>query len=215
MKIPMDAGPLITLVETCYCWILEKLSRRREFVVPPVVYEEIITNPLTIMRHKLSALRMRDLVNKGIVKVERVEGLDRETNYFMSLANNLYFSKGKALRIIHRGEAQVVALAKLLGSPAIVVDERTLRLILEDPIALRNLLEKEVGDIVSVNSGVLKKIREEYRLEVMRSAELLALAMEAGILKMDREWFEAALYALKFNGCSITRREIEEYVTLV
>ena len=49
-------------------------------------------------------------------------------------------------------------------------------------------------------------------INVIRSAEVVANAYEKDLLPWKgKQVLEAALYAVKYSGCSITREEIEEY----
>jgi hypothetical protein len=56
-------------------------------------------------------------------------------------------------------------------------------------------------------------------LKVLRSSELVMLAYENGYFKsfqkIHAQALEAALYKIKFAGCSITFEEITEYLATV
>ena len=67
----------------------------------------------------------------------------------------------------------------------------------------------------------LKELREVLpSVPVIRSTEIAAIAFEKKLPYISfagdkRDVLKAILYALKFSGCSISRREIEEYPTVV
>jgi hypothetical protein len=96
-----------------------------------------------------------------------------------------------------------------------VVDERTIRLLLEDPDELRFLLEKRTGARVHFDRNVTDEIQEIVGdVLMLRSADIVAYAWEDGLLpRKDKEYIESVLYALKYTGCAISEQEIQEYLS--
>ena len=110
-------------------------------------------------------------------------------------------------------------LAKQLASEAYVVDERTIRLIVENPFALANILADKIHSKIDINNSNLKKVKEEFSdIKVLRSTEVMLAAYGIGIfdsiIGKDRnkkiEFIDGLLWALKLHGCSISEREIQE-----
>ena len=118
--------------------------------------------------------------------------------------------------LIQDGEAETLALMKQLNARMLVIDERNTRMLVEDIKGLQTYLESKIGRIIPDE----KKIRQLQDLlagiKICRSTELIALAFEQGFLdeelEKSRESLEAALYAVKFSGCAVSDREIQEFL---
>jgi hypothetical protein len=129
--------------------------------------------------------------------------------------------QGKKLRILHGGEAQTLALFNSAKIDALLVDEKTLRLLVESPQVLASKLEHEYGTQVAMDERQAAKLKKFTRnVFVMRSSEVAAAAFKKGFFTPFGEGvqvhvLEAALYALKKAGCSIAATELEEYSAVV
>jgi hypothetical protein len=105
-----------------------------------------------------------------------------------------------------------------------VVDERTTRLLIESPVALKDLLQSKLHTRVEVNRPNLRQFRYLVRnIKVMRSVEILIVAYEKGLLdkflldnvKNPREiLIDGLLWGLKLRGCAISREEISDITKL-
>ncbi|MBW2987823.1 hypothetical protein KY336_04705, partial [Candidatus Woesearchaeota archaeon] len=120
-----------------------------------------------------------------------------------------------------------VATALELNSSALVIDERTTRMAIEEPYELKKLLEKRLHTDVSINEKTLQKFKEATKgLKIIRSVELVTVAYDMGLLdkyvtangkidkKMKHKLLESVLWALKLNGCAISKRNIDEIVRI-
>jgi hypothetical protein len=186
-----------------------------DFVITPEVYKEIISRPSENRRFALESMRIKRLLSAGSISVKESRG--DLTQKILSAANRVYSIRGKELRIIHPGEAEAVALAKEIGAKAFLIDERTMRLLIEDPHELAGLLSYRNRADVKVNDVWLRKFKEVVPdIPIIRSAEIVAIAYERGLLTRmhdveDKSVLDAALSALKFSGCAITWEEIEDF----
>ncbi len=215
MLVVSDTGPIISLSETCLLGVLQFLPF--QVAVPPSVVDELVTFPLRTKHHKFSAIRIRELLGKGVI---RTIGLSREarklTYEIDSLANRVFLYHRRPLRIIHRGEIEALALAKTTNR-VLVVDERTTRELIEDPEAIRDRLERRVGGRISINKDYLDELVSLIGdILVIRSVELVAFAADQGYFSQyqsEKEALEAALYALKYAGCSVSEEEIKRFVS--
>jgi len=132
------------------------------------------------------------------------------------IANNIFHADGTPLRLLHAGEADVLSLALELGVDNILMDERTCRMLCEDPESLRQHLEHELGRQIGINDESLSAFsRATRKLRFFRSSELLLLAYEKGYFadykELERDAVEASLYKLKHAGCAIGFGEIGGY----
>ena len=211
MRVVADAGPLISLSNTCMLWVLRKLPF--EIFLPPWVVNEVSRFPRSTKQYKLSALRINEYIAAGILREAELgrtgENIARRVQ---QLANSAYTVHHRPLRIIQRGEAEAVALATLTDR-VMLVDERTIRLLLEDPFELKNILQKRVGCRVHLDKNTVEELHDlAGDVLMLRSADIVAYAHEEGILGKDEEYLRAALYALKYAGCAVSEREIQDYL---
>nr|MBA4404859.1 hypothetical protein [Nanoarchaeum sp.] len=225
--IIIDSGTIISMVTNSLFWNFKYLSKqyKGEFLIPQSVYDEIITYPLSTRRFKLEAVMVNDYILEGYIKVENPPELANLSSELMELANNIYIVDKEPLKILHKAEVDVLALAVHLKSDAILVDERSLRLLLEDPNRLLKLLGDKLHTKVQMNKGKLDLFQELTKdIRVLRSTELITISFELGFLdryitsknivhkKYKKSLLEGALWALKLKGCSISEEEIKEII---
>jgi predicted nucleic acid-binding protein len=214
--IVVDSGSIISLAMNCLCPVLGMMGRK--FIITPQVYKELIERPSEGRRFALESMRIGNLVTSGVVRIT-----PPSTNLgceILDAANKIYKIGGRPVRIIHEAEAEVIAVAGEVGAKAACIDERTMRLLVEDPESLRSLLERRNKQKVSVNRKWLRRIQEMLpKIPIIRSSEIVAVAYERGYLTQlygidDKKLLEASLSALKYSGCSISWEEIDEYLRL-
>lgn len=210
-----DSGPLINFAMNGSLHILEKLKKEfnGDFLITKEVRQEIIDTPLTIKRFELEALQLKSLYDKDIIKLadltpQQVDELRKKRDEIMNAANTTFKTKKRYIHLLDKGESAVLALSSLLNSPYIVIDERTTRILCENPENLKKLLEKKLHTSITAN----KKNYSYFKgYNVIRSTELAYIAYKKGFFDIkDSRILEAALYALKYRGCSISEAEIEE-----
>jgi hypothetical protein len=136
------------------------------------------------------------------------------------IANQIYRSKGNFFKIVHNAEMDVLAAAILGKCDAVVIDERTTRLLVENPDELHNMLRENAHCKVFIDQACLNKFSNWTKnIKVIRSVELALVAYEAGILdkylldpKMESKKMlvESILWGIKLHGCSVSRAEIEQ-----
>ena len=210
-----DSGPIINFAMNGLLPLLIKLKKefKGDFLITKEVKEEIIDRPLTIKRFELEALQIKALYNKGVIKLaditqEQVDELRNKRVELMNIANSTFKSKGKAIHLLDKGECAVLALSLLLNNAPIVIDERTTRIICENPENLRKLLQKKFHSSIQAN-------KENYSLfkgfKIIRSVELAYIAIKKKLPELkDSKTLEAMLYGLKYRGCSVSEEEIQE-----
>ena len=220
MKIVFDASCLITVSQTCLAKCLAGLKEKTsaEFFVSPAVFQEIVSNPIGIRRFELNAIRLKELIEQKHIQVQELDRPAKELAARIGLlANNAFSARGKAIKIMHSGEIETLALVNQLHAEALAIDERTTRTLLENPFGLKNSIERKYKEKVSENrQNVLELKNLFYNCSVVRSVELIALAFEmnalAGELQNTKKGLEAALFAAKFSGCSVSFEEIEKFL---
>lgn len=219
-SLVFDSGPIISLATNNLLWILEPLRKRfsGEFFITKSVYSEIVEKPIETKRFEFEALQVLRLVREGILKRIDNDFITHETKALVDIANKCYAAKGSHITILHEGELESIAACKFLEAKAIVADERTLRLMIEDPKALGDRLELKLHTKVVRDDKYLKEFKNEYsHLPVIRSVELVFAAYKLGLLDgylaggavARKQLLDAVLWGLKIQGCAVSKEEIE------
>ena len=102
-----------------------------------------------------------------------------------------------------------------IDKKAIVVDERTTRILCEAPENLRKLLESKLHTKIDASEKNYPMFKD---FKVIRSSELVFMAYKLGIIDLPakkQEAMEALLYGLKFKGCTISMREIDDEIGMI
>jgi hypothetical protein len=216
----VDTGVLISLTSGCLDTLLHFFADKHNirFVIPPSVEWEAVGRPLkmNIRKYLFSAIRIKDAIDDGVVVVVDADIRDKAKD-LMDTANNMFYVRGKPLRLIQMGETEMLVLGKELGIEYILVDERTTRMLIEAPFRLKEHLEDEFHVNVMVNKKNFKKLASEISpFRALRTSELVMLSYEKGYFKsferLHVNALEAALYKIKYSGCSISFKEIKQYV---
>jgi hypothetical protein len=220
MKIIIfDASTLISLAMN---GLFEEFRALRnvfkgKFIITKEVKHETIDRPLTIKRFELEALRLKKLVDDKILELPATLGIKDEEiakkgEEIINIANDTFYSHNKEIKILDRGEVSCLALSSILNKKGVknvlAVDERTMRMLVEKPENLNELLRRKL------HTKIISK-KENFKFfkgfKVIRSAELVYVAYKKGLIKLkDNAVLDALLYAVKFKGCSISGNEIEE-----
>lgn len=227
--IVVDSSTIISCAVNCILWVFDELKAEGvRFIVPEGVKNEVIESGLNSQKFKFEAIRvLHHFVNNTF---ETYNGdLRSETSKLLSYANSSFYVKNKQLKVLQEADAQVAVLAKKINADAILTDERTLRMFIEDPYGIKKYLEEKFHTRVNVNERSLQNFSEYVQnIPVMRSAELVVYAFDNGIfdptikrcsavksINCRKEIISGLLYALKFSGCAISFEEINDYVNLV
>lgn len=223
-----DSSAIISIITNNLLYILTELKKiyHGEFYITNRVKEEIVDDPLRSKRFKLEALQMAHYIADKHLKVYE-HNLDEKTNYLLTLANTIYSARDNYISILHKGEIETLALATLIEAQAIAMDERTTRLLIEDPLKLKRLLENKLHTRITIDKRNLNYFKKETRnLKVIRSSELMVIAFELGLFKdyehgkmmiresFKRELLNGLLWGLRLKGCGISTEEINEVLKL-
>jgi predicted nucleic acid-binding protein len=212
----LDSSSIISLSLNSLLDVLRMLKKNFDvrFVIPPEVKHEVIDNPLEIRRFELEALMISKLIEDKVIEIIDHPILKSETEKYSALANSMYSIDGESMRILHSGEAGCLALSALIKDSVIVIDERTTRMICENPGNFRKLLEDKLHENVQFDKS---KAQQFSQFKIIRSSELAYIALEKKLLEFPvprEKSIEAVLFALKLKGCAISRQEIEDIESL-
>ena len=215
-----DTGPIISLVMSRLIWILPKLKEQfgGKFYITPAVKRELVERPMKIKRFEFEALQALKLIREGVLEVyDKVP--QAKVKELQTLANSSFRIKNKTMDIIQSGELEIVAAALEIGAEAVVMDERTLRLFIENNKEMEKLLEIRFKKDVIANWERIKKFSGMLKgVKIIRSIELVGVAYKIGLLndyvpklrRGNETLLDSVLWATKYNGCAVTGHEIDE-----
>jgi predicted nucleic acid-binding protein len=219
MKIVFDAGVLITFSETCFLDVFGLLKKDLgEFIITKSVKYESIDRAKNINRFKLSSIRIdSQLDSKIFILYPSNKELNDITYKIMDIVNNMFYIKGNPLKIIHLGESESLALLSITNANYFAVDERTTRMLIEQPYGLMEIFKRKyrIKNIKFDEHKYLEFKQIIGNVKAIRSVDLFVYAQKNKLLNKrfdNKENLKAAMYALKFKGCSVSFEEIEEYV---
>lgn len=212
-----DSGALINLTMNGLLEIMKDLNGifQGEFLITDEIKYETIEHPLHIEKFEWGALRVKGLLEEDIILLAEdyavpKQELKKRADKIINEINSAFLSNGRPIHLIERGEAECLALSEILNEKeienAVVIDERTARMLCEDPEKLRRLMEEKLRTRIKVKRDNLKNLE---KIKVIRSTELMHIAYKRGLIDIaDKRTMEAILFALKYGGCSISEKEI-------
>lgn len=225
MTLLLDAGPVISLTTNNLLWLLEPLGKAAgmPFSIVSSVKREIVDRPLATKKFKFEALQVQRLLEQGTLKVIDKPEYKSKALQLLDLANSVFWAKQSPIRIVQLGEMESLAAAVGLGTNRVVMDERITRSLIETPDQLKNLMEMRLHTKLHTDTGRLDEFLALMRhVEIVRSAELVTIAYEKGLLNNflvkvpnpKKELLESVLWGVKLNGCAISEQEIGDIVKL-
>ena len=219
-KVIFDSSALISLSSSC---LFNGVGRMFESdgirgIISSGVELESIINPMRVKRLELNAVRIRHGIEEGWLELVRLDEKDQsEVEKIMQKANHSLYSARGNLSLLQLGEVEALLLAEKLGAKVVAVDERTTRMLIEEPEKLRQLISSRRHTGIQKDSSMVRELDERFGgLSFVRSSELVALAFEKGFLLEEigsgKKALEAALYSLKYMGCALSSSEIESFL---
>lgn len=224
-SIIFDTGPIISLATNNLLWLIEELKDRfkGEFYITEGVKRELIDRPLQMKRFKFEAIQVLSLIERGVIKILPSAELSELANEILDKCNHSFKMRGHWMRIVHYAEMEVLAAAVKVGASAVVFDERTARMMIEDHAALADLFKHKFRERPKLDERNIAEFLELIKgVKVLRSVELVMVAYEKGLLDKfitkipnpDTALVDSLLWGLKLRGAAISRREIDKLVKL-
>jgi predicted nucleic acid-binding protein len=220
-----DAGPIISLTMNNLLWVLEPLRMRYNgfFYIPEAVRVELIDQALESKKFKFEALQTLEYIRNGTLQVVKKREVLAEAIRLRDLANKAFSVHNHPVKIVHQGEMSVLAMARLEGSDAVVIDERNTRELIEHPEHIAKIMKNRLHARVDIDRAVLRKLQQELSgIRVIRSFELVTVAFELGLLdryianrpELKKLLLESVLWGVKLDGCSVSDSEIQQVMKL-
>lgn len=221
-NLVFNTGPIISLTLNNLLWILKPLKAhfKGPFYITQSVEDELVNKPLATKKFKFEAVQVKSQIDIGVLKVKKLKGEEQKLSDFLeNLMNSIFLANSQTLKIVQKAEVDTIALALSVGSSAAVIDERIIRIFIENPKILHTILEKRLERKISIDEKKLAALKEKIsELPIIRSAELAVVAYEKGLFKKyiaaipraREELLEGILWGLKLSGCAISEIEIND-----
>jgi hypothetical protein len=217
--IIFDAGTIINFSMNSLMELFADLKNIFDgsFLITEDVESEVVKRPLRVKKFELSALRVQQLIKDNILELPyscgvRRQEIEKRTQEFLDIANRTFIAGNKYLHLIDLGEASCLALSEILSRKGvdnvIAIDERTTRMLCENPENLRMLLESKLHTKIKAKA---QNFPEFKNFRIIRSTELAYIAYKNNLVNFGNgSLLDALLYAIKYKGCSVSVDEIEQ-----
>lgn len=227
-SLVFDTSSLISIATNDLAWTLKPLREKFQgaFLITENVKSEIIDVPLRSKKFKLEGIMTSSLLADNTLALNNLN-ISGKTSYLLNLANKIFKARSSYINILHPGEVSALALAILIKADALVMDERTLRMLIEEPNNLLNLLNRKLHTSIEMDKKNMSLFREEVEnIRIIRSTELMWAALQLGLFEkyssasqimknnFNYNLLDGILWGLKLRGCSISEYEINEILHL-
>jgi hypothetical protein len=218
-SIVFDTSSVISIMTNNLMDTLIKLKQDSgvNYVITDEIKRELLDVPLQGKKYKLEAIMLSHYLNKYFKTFSNLN-FESMTNYILEKCNTLFSINGKALKLVDKAEVEGLVVAMISNADAYVVDERTMRLIVENPRRLHKLLEKKFHSKIEVDYKILREFETKFEnIEILRSSELMVTAYYKNLFvkyNYDEQILEALLWGLRLRGCSISREDIDAVMKL-
>ena len=224
-SIIFDAGPIISLATNNLLFILPPLKKQfsGNFFLTQSVKKELVDRPFEIRKFKFEAIQIEKLIEDGVLEIIDNDFIRNESPKLLETANNTFKAFNNYIQLVHFAEMSALAAAISINADAVAIDEKTTRLMMENPRLLLEILRKTLHTSININESNLKDFRNRTKnIKTIRSVELVAIAYEHGILNeyitklpdARQNLLESVLWGVKLNGCAVSRDEIEQILKM-
>ena len=213
-----DSGALINLSMNGLLYVLEEMKKEfgGKFLITEEVKFETVDRPVGIQRFEFGALQIQNLIENKVLELPdsvgvEIKELKRQTKLLFDMANHVMQIRGEWVHIVEEAEMSCLALSAMLKKRGeetmIAIDERTTRMLCENPGNLERVMSEKLHQGVKMINNDLGMF-DDFRF--IRSSEIVFVAYKKDIIKLKgKKVLEALLYATKYKGSSISFEEID------
>ena len=224
-SLVFDTGSIISLALNNLLWLLEPLKIQFDggFIISPAVKQELVDKPLQTKKYKFEALQVLQNIQQGVLEIIDTKHIQQTADRLYQLANSCFIADNHPISIVHNGEIEGIAAYLHLNSNAFIIDERTTRLLIEEPKKLAYILQHKLHTPVTIHHHNLNQFLHEVKnIKLLRSFELAVMAYELGLLDKflpnlpspKKMLLDGVLWGIKLNGCAVSEHEIDEVIRL-
>lgn len=218
-----DTSSIISLATNNLLEVLEQLKKKfkGDFIISNAVKKEILDNPLMSKKYKLEAIMISNLIQNNIFRIYSNVNIESKTIRLLEICNNIFSAYGNPIHILDKAEVESLVLAQMMQG-TYIVDERNIRVLVEDYKKLAQLLERKLDTKITINNQNVKLFKAEIsNINIIRSTELMTVAFELGLFKEyenkytnKKEILDGILWGLRLRGCAISNEEIDELIKI-
>ncbi len=218
-----DTSTIISIATNSLLDVLEQMKKnfKGDFIISKDVKREVLDHPLKTRKYKLEAIMISNLIQNNILRIHANINLERKTMNLLNISNNIFLSNNKPIKILDKAEVEALVLTQILKG-TYVVDERSIRLLVEDHRKLAKLLERKLNRKISIDSKHIRLFKSEVKdINIIRSAELMTVAFEMGMFSEYENKYsnkgdilDGILWGLRLRGCAISTDEINEILRI-
>ena len=156
-----DTSTIISLATNNLLNALVELKKKfkGDFLISDAVRREILDNPLSSKKYKLEAIIISELIQNNVFRVYSKINIEQKTMRVLNLGNNIFSAYGNNIHMLDKAEVETLVLAQLLKG-VYIVDERNMRLMVEDYKKLALLLERKLDTKIKINNQNLKLFKQ-------------------------------------------------------
>ncbi|NQV08235.1 hypothetical protein HQ529_00095 [Candidatus Woesearchaeota archaeon] len=218
-SIIFDTGPIISLAINNLLNILPALKKQfnGEFYITSGVERELVNKPLSTKAYEFEALRVLKLIRERTLKVVSSNKINNLANHLLNLANNSFMAHNHPIKLVHLAEMEALATAILLNSNTLAIDERTTRMLIEEPKNVERIFRNKLHTEIRIDNNNLGRFKEYTKnVKVIRSVEIVTIAFKLGLLDKylyksnKKQLLDGLLWGMKLNGCAVSKKEIEK-----
>lgn len=216
----IDSGILINFAMNGILYVIEELKKEFEghFIITESVKYEVVDRPMKVQRFEFEAVKIQALLDNKTLVMPKDLGIDlkklsSKTKEFTDKANHFVRIDERWVNLVSEAEMSCLALSEMLMEQGyetiIAIDERTTRILGENPEQIEDLMSNKLHKKVTLDT---KEINLFNKNRFIRSPELVYVAFKKGLFHNIKgsKALEAALYATKFKGSAISFEEINE-----
>jgi len=218
-----DTSTIISIATNNLLDVLEELKKKfkGDFIISSDVKREILDHPLKTRKYKLEAIMISNLIQNNILRTYSNVNLENKTMNLLNICNNIFIVHGKPMKILDKAEVEALVLTQLLRG-TYVVDERNIRLLVEDYRKLAQLLGRKLNTKITINNQNIRLFKSEIKdINIIRSSELMTVAFEMGLFdgyknkySSKKDILDGLLWGLRLRGCAISTDEINELIRI-
>jgi len=216
-----DTGSIISITSNNLLWTLKPLKKKfiGRFCITRSAKQELIDKPLSIKRFSFEALQTQAVINEETLSIVEGEDIYKLAEKILYLANHLVYAHNKPIHLVSDADVEGIAAAIRLKAAAYVIDERTVRLLVEDINQIPKFMSEKLHTYIRLDTHNAESLSKIIKgIPILRSFELMIVAYKMGLLdhlipsgKNGRlTLLDAVLWGMKTDGCSVTEKEIRQ-----
>lgn len=132
----------------------------------------------------------------------------------------MIISRKYPVRLVSIADVESLAAVIILKSNALVIDERTTRLLVEDIDRIKKIMQRKLRTKITINNKNERELKRLLKdIKVIRSFEIVIVAYKLGLLNKylpnpnaKKLLLDSLLWGVKTDGCAVSEKEIRQVI---